>query len=53
MAVVYDQATVRTLEAQFLRDLEHCTEWTLAAYRRAPVVRRLLDSLYRLASPLL
>jgi hypothetical protein len=33
--------------------LQHCEEWTLEAYRRAPLWRRLLDSIYRLASPLL
>jgi cardiolipin synthase A/B len=53
MAVLYDQGKARELEAQFLEDLRHCEEWTLAAYERAPLVRRMLDSVYRLASPLL
>jgi cardiolipin synthase len=53
MAVLYDAEKARELEAQFLCDLEHCTEWTVDAYERAPFLRRLIDSIYRLASPLL
>ncbi len=53
MAIIYDEGKARELEAQFQEDLRHCTEWSLAAYRRAPIWRRLLDSIYRLASPLL
>lgn len=53
MAVIYDEGKAHELEAQFLLDMEHCAEWSLAAYRKAPVGRRLLDSVYRLASPLL
>lgn len=53
VAVIYDEAKARELAAQFAGDLQHCDEWTLEAYRRAPFGRRLLDSVYRLASPLL
>lgn len=53
VAVIYDEAKARELAAQFAEDLRHCEEWTLDDYRRAPLGRRLLDSLYRLASPLL
>ncbi len=53
MAVLYDADKARELAAQFFTDMEHCEEWSLAAYRRAPLGRRLVDSLYRLASPLL
>ena len=35
MAILYDEEKARELERQFLADLEHCTEWTLAAYERA------------------
>lgn len=53
VAVIYDEGKARELAAQFATDLRHCEEWTLEAYRRAPFGRRLLDSVYRLASPLL
>jgi cardiolipin synthase len=53
MAIIYDAAKARELEAQFFADLEHCEEWSLEAYRREPRSRRLVDSFYRLASPLL
>ncbi len=53
VAVLYDEGKARELATQFAIDLRHCEEWTLEAYRRAPIGRRLLDSVYRLASPLL
>ncbi len=53
MAVLYDEGKARELEAQFLEDLRHCEEWSLDAYKQAPLARRLVDSVYRLASPLL
>ena len=53
MAVLYDAEKARAIEAQFLEDMAHCEEWSLQAYRHAPFGRRLLDSVYRLASPLL
>ncbi|MFN8515230.1 MAG: cardiolipin synthase [Thermomicrobiales bacterium] len=53
VAVIYDQSKAQELATQFAKDLQHCEEWTVAAYLRTPLSRRLLDSLYRLASPLL
>jgi len=53
MAVIYDEGKAQELEAQFLADMENCAEWSLAAYRKSPLGQRLLDSCYRLASPLL
>jgi len=53
VAVIYDEGKARELATQFAIDLRHCEEWTLEAYRRAPLARRLLDSAYQLASPLL
>lgn len=53
MAVLYDAGKAREIEAKFLEDMGHCEEWSLEAYRRAPLPRRLVDSFYRLASPLL
>lgn len=53
MAVIYDPDKAKELEEQFFRDMEHCREWKLGVYRRAPFFLRLRDSLYRLASPLL
>jgi cardiolipin synthase len=53
MAVLYDEGKACELERQFLTDMEHCTEWTLEAYKRYSPAHRLVDSVYRLASPLL
>ncbi len=53
MAVIYDTEKAKELDQQFHTDLAHCDEWSLAAYRRAPIGQRLVDSFYRLASPLL
>lgn len=53
MAVIYDEGKAQELEGQFLADMENCAEWSLAAYRQSPLGQRLLDSCYRLASPLL
>ncbi|MCG3212461.1 MAG: Major cardiolipin synthase ClsA [Anaerolineae bacterium] len=52
-AIVYDAGKARELEAQFLEDLKHCREWSLDAYKAISPVRRFVDSIYRLASPLL
>ncbi|HMQ55115.1 MAG TPA: cardiolipin synthase, partial [Anaerolineae bacterium] len=52
-AIVYDQVKAKELEAQFKEDLKHCQEWTLEAYQRFSPVHRFVDSVYRLASPLL
>ena len=53
IAVLYDTGKARAIEAKFLEDMEHCNEWSLDAYRRSPLAQRLVDSCYRLASPLL
>jgi cardiolipin synthase len=53
MAVLYDEDKARELEADFMHDLEDCEEWSLEEYNAAPLGRRLVDSVYRLASPIL
>ena len=53
VAIVYDEGRAKQLEAQFLEDMKHCTEWTLEAYEKTPPFRRFVDSIYRLASPIL
>lgn len=53
MAVIYDGAITRQLEADFCTDLTHCSEFSLRAYHDGPLWQRTLDSTYRLASPLL
>ena len=53
VAIVYDEDRAKQLEAQFLEDMKHCTEWTLEAYEKTPPFRRFVDSIYRLASPIL
>ena len=53
MAVVYDEGVARELEADFLADLKDCDEWKLEDYEKAPVFQRLVDSIFRLASPIL
>ena len=52
-AVVYGVEKAEELEAQFLKDLEDSVEWTLEDYEKLSPVYRFVDSLYRLASPLL
>jgi cardiolipin synthase len=52
-AIVYDEARAKELEAQFLEDLDHCQQWTLEQYNSYSPFHRFVDSLYRLASPLL
>ncbi|MFM8320239.1 MAG: cardiolipin synthase [Chloroflexota bacterium] len=53
MAVIYDENVAQELEAGFMNDLKNCDEWSLEEYQQAPLMRRLLDSVNRLASPLL
>jgi len=48
-----ERAKAGVLEVQFFEDLKHCTEWTLAEYNSYSPVHRFVDSVYRLASPLL
>jgi cardiolipin synthase len=52
-AVLYGAAYARRLEADFDRDLAHCTEFDPAAYRRRSALCRFRDSTARLLSPLL
>jgi cardiolipin synthase A/B len=53
MAVIYDEDKTRELEADFLEDQKNSSEWRLEEYLRMPYTSRLLDSIYRLASPIL
>ncbi len=53
MAIVYDEDKAKELEAQFFEDLKHCKAWTLEEYKSYSPVHRFVDSVYRLASPLL
>jgi cardiolipin synthase len=53
MAVVYDEKVASELQADFLADLKDCDEWKLEDYEKAPVFQRLVDSIFRLASPIL
>jgi cardiolipin synthase len=53
MAVIYDEGVARELQADFLADLKDCDEWKLDEYEKAPVMQRLVDSIFRLASPIL
>ena len=52
-AVVYDEEKAKELEAQFFEDLKHCSEWTLEQYKSYSATHRFIDSVYRLASPVL
>jgi cardiolipin synthase A/B len=52
-AVVYDETLAKQLEAQFLQDIEDSVEWTLEDYAAESPVRRFIDSVYRLGSPLM
>lgn len=53
MAVIYDESVAHELEEDFINDLSNCVAWSLEEYQQSPVWRRLLDSIYRLASPIL
>ena len=52
-AVVYDEGIAAELEQDFFNDLAHCIKFDLAEYKARPLMTRMVDSLYRLASPLL
>jgi cardiolipin synthase len=52
-AVIYDSQVAKELEADFRRDLEQCTEFSLEEYESRNVLLRFRDSLSRLLSPLL
>jgi cardiolipin synthase len=51
-AVSYNATLARQLEADFKRDLKHCTEFSWREYKKRSVFLRLRDSLARLLSPL-
>jgi cardiolipin synthase len=53
MAVIYDDTVAHELEEDFMNDIQNCEEWSLEEYQRSPVWRRLVDSIFRLASPIL
>jgi cardiolipin synthase len=52
-SVIYDPEKAKELEADFLRDLEDCTEFDLEEYNSRSKWSRFVDSAYRLASPLM
>lgn len=51
--VIYDPGIAQQLEADFEKDLEHCTEFDLAEYEDQNIALKLRDSAARLFSPLL
>jgi cardiolipin synthase len=53
MAVIYDEEKARKLAEDFQKDIQKCDCFSLADYQNAPLWRRLLDGLLRLASPFL
>jgi cardiolipin synthase A/B len=53
MAVVYDEAVACELATDFQNDIKDCDLFSLEDYSSGPVWRRLLDSVWRLASPVL
>ena len=52
-AVIYDANVAQELEADFLKDIEECKEFTVEEYEKRPFSHRLSDSFCRLLSPLL
>jgi cardiolipin synthase len=52
-AIVYDEGKAKELEAQFLEDMKHCQEWTVERYQQYSSTHRFVDSVFRLASPIL
>ena len=52
-SVLYDEEKAKELEADFMRDLEDCTEFDLAEYRSRSKWSRFGDSVFRLLSPLM
>jgi cardiolipin synthase len=52
-AVLHDPDQAQQLEADFLADLEHCTQFSLEEYDSRSIWTRFVDSVYRLSSPLL
>jgi len=52
-AIVYDEGKAKELEAQFHTDMQHYRQWTVEEYEGYSPFHRFVDSIYRLASPLL
>jgi cardiolipin synthase len=52
-AVFYSERIAKEIESDFERDLEYCSEFDPAAYRRRGTAMRLRDSVARVLSPLL
>ena len=53
MAVIYDEEKSRELEEDFLNDIKDSVEWKLEEYEDASFGRKFLDSVFRLASPIM
>ena len=51
--VIYDEGISRELEADFRTDLEHCVPFSALEYDARKITSRLVDSTFRLVSPLL
>jgi cardiolipin synthase len=51
--IVYDRKITLELEEDFLADIKKCTEFDLEAYKNSSVMGRAVDSIFRLASPVL
>jgi cardiolipin synthase len=51
--VIYDEKTAKKLAEDFIKDLTHCQEFKLKAYKQNNLLGRVRDSVFRLASPLL
>jgi cardiolipin synthase len=51
--VIYDEKTAKKLAEDFIKDLTHCQEFKLKAYKQSNIFGRVRDSVFRLASPLL
>jgi phosphatidylserine/phosphatidylglycerophosphate/cardiolipin synthase-like enzyme len=49
-SVIYDRGKAEELAAQFHRDLEACTEFSLDEYAGRSTCSRFVDSVYRLTS---
>jgi cardiolipin synthase len=52
-AVLYSEEFAGILERDFTRDLQFCSEFDPAGYRKSNIVLRFRDSVARLCSPLL
>jgi cardiolipin synthase len=52
-AVFYSERIAKQLESDFERDLEYCSEFDPAAYRKRGIASRFRDSVARVLSPIL